>query len=372
APAGEGRRLRSGQAGGEARDPRRQRVRGARAPLGSTGRHGGGAGGLPASGGRVRRRDGDDDRRRPRRLPGRRGRDRPRPQADRAHPSRVPAPEPAGPRHPAGGAPAGPRTSLMPRRLMDRGGDGRGREGRRAVRWGRLAVENYRGRLVPRTLGLWLALCATASTLVVDAARPLGPAGWGGLACLLLVAAAGLVDDLVPIGPRGLAGHLRALVHGHMTTGVLKLLVGGGCAVIAIGLQPRRHVPIELAGMVLVAAATNVWNGLDVAPGRALKAFLPVELGALLAGPAVELLPFGVGLAAGAAIGLVLDVLERAMLGDAGSNPLGFAAGLSLYVVLPDPAVVAAAALAVALNVLAETVTLTRAIRAVPPLRWLD
>ncbi|HZP90399.1 MAG TPA: hypothetical protein VFC04_05315 [Actinomycetota bacterium] len=240
------------------------------------------------------------------------------------------------------------------------------------MRWGRLAVENHRGRLVPRTLGLWLALCATASTLVVDAVRPVGSAGWGGLAGVLLVAAAGLVDDLVPIGPRGLGGHLRALVRGHMTTGVLKLLVAVGCAVVAVGLQPRRNTPVELAGIVLVAAATNVWNGLDVAPGRALKAFLPVELGALLAGPAVELLPFGAGLAAGAAVALILDLRERAMLGDGGSNPLGFAAGLSLYVVLPAPAVMAVAGLAVALNVLAETVTLSRAIRAVPLLRWLD
>ena len=240
------------------------------------------------------------------------------------------------------------------------------------MRWGRLVVENHRGRLVPRTLGLWLALCASVSTLFVDATGHVGPAGWGGLGCLLLVAAAGLVDDLFPIGPRGLRGHLRALIDGHMTTGVLKLIVAIGGAVVAIALQPERQAPIELAGVVLVAAATNLWNGLDVAPGRALKAFLPVELAVLLARPAPELLPFGAGLAVGAAIGLILDLRERAMLGDGGSNPLGFAAGLSLYVVLPGPAVVAGAVLAVTLNLLAETVTLSRAIRAVPPLRWLD
>jgi hypothetical protein len=60
------------------------------------------------------------------------------------------------------------------------------------------------------------------------------------------------------------------------------------------------------------------------------------------------------------------------MLGDAGSNPLGFAAGLSLYLLLPSGWVPAAAALAVGLNLLAETLTLSRAIAAVPPLRLLD
>jgi len=69
---------------------------------------------------------------------------------------------------------------------------------------------------------------------------------------------------------------------------------------------------------------------------------------------------------------LPLDLRERGMLGDAGSNPLGFAAGLGLFAVLPDAYVVVAAVCAVALNVLAETVSLSRLIEGVAPLRWLD
>jgi hypothetical protein len=60
------------------------------------------------------------------------------------------------------------------------------------------------------------------------------------------------------------------------------------------------------------------------------------------------------------------------MLGDAGSNPLGFAAGLGLYLTLGEAWVAAAAGTAVALNVLAETVTLSRIVERAPPLRWLD
>jgi hypothetical protein len=60
------------------------------------------------------------------------------------------------------------------------------------------------------------------------------------------------------------------------------------------------------------------------------------------------------------------------MLGDGGSNLLGFTAGLGLYLVLPPPGVWVAAGVAVALNVLAETVTLSRLIDAVAPLRWFD
>ena len=60
------------------------------------------------------------------------------------------------------------------------------------------------------------------------------------------------------------------------------------------------------------------------------------------------------------------------MLGDGGSNLLGFTAGLGLYIVLPLPWVWVAAGVAVTLNVLAETVTLSRVIDTLAPLRWFD
>jgi hypothetical protein len=60
------------------------------------------------------------------------------------------------------------------------------------------------------------------------------------------------------------------------------------------------------------------------------------------------------------------------MLGDGGANLLGFTIGLGLYLVLGDAWVVVAAAIAVAINAVAETATLSRVIDAVPPLRWFD
>jgi len=63
---------------------------------------------------------------------------------------------------------------------------------------------------------------------------------------------------------------------------------------------------------------------------------------------------------------------ERAVLGDGGSNLLGFAAGLGMYLVLADAGVWLAAGSAVVLNVLADTVTLSRLIEGTPPLRWFD
>jgi UDP-N-acetylmuramyl pentapeptide phosphotransferase/UDP-N-acetylglucosamine-1-phosphate transferase len=238
----------------------------------------------------------------------------------------------------------------------------------------RLAVENHRGALVPRTLGLWLAASAVGSSVVVASTRIDGPvdrAGWGALAATLIVFAIGLIDDLAPIGPRGLQNHLRSLVGGHLTTGILKLVVVIGAAVVAVALRDGGTAPHRLAGVVLVAGCANVWNGLDVRPGRALKFAIPVMLAAGVGFHLSRLptLPL-VGLVA--ACSLVSDLRERAMLGDGGANLLGFTIGLELYLALPAGGVVVGAIVVVALNALAETVTFSRAIDAIPPLRWFD
>ena len=47
------------------------------------------------------------------------------------------------------------------------------------MRWGRLLVENHRGALVPRVLGIALAIDAVVWTVVVATFADVGAAGWG-------------------------------------------------------------------------------------------------------------------------------------------------------------------------------------------------
>jgi hypothetical protein len=239
------------------------------------------------------------------------------------------------------------------------------------VRWSRLAVENHRGVPVPRVLGIVLALDALVWTLVSASVIEVGAAGWGALGGSLLVFAAGLVDDLAQAGPRGLRAHLRALASGRVTTGIVKLVVIAGSAAVVVALQPDRAGYAAVCGVVLLAACANVWNGLDVVPGRSLKAFLLPAIAFLVWGEIANapLLP---GLLVGAVVVLPFDLREHAMLGDGGANLLGFCAGLALYDVLPDPWVAVAAGVAVALNALADTISLSRVIERGAPLRWLD
>ena len=122
----------------------------------------------------------------------------------------------------------------------------------------------------------------------------------------------------------------------------------------------------------MLVLSTNLFNLLDLRPGRAGKVF--VALGVVLTlgswdtyalqalglfiGPALVLLPY--------------DLRERAMLGDAGSNVLGAVAGLWLVLALgPTGEAIALGVLAV-LTIYGEFRSISAAVERNPLTRWLD
>ncbi len=237
----------------------------------------------------------------------------------------------------------------------------------------RLSVANHRGAPVPATLGIAVfagsvGAQAVTGIVAVFVGTELSRATWALMAAATLAFGAGLLDDLRPGGPRGLLGHARELARFRFTTGLVKALAGVVGGVLVVFTVPERSPIVMIAGVLLIAGAANLWNGLDVAPGRAGKLFV---IGAVplmfFSPPALLARMLGAGVAA-----LWPDLRERGMLGDAGSNLLGLVLGAALYTATDGVAVVVAATVAVGLNVVAETVTLSRAIAAVPPLRWLD
>lgn len=238
----------------------------------------------------------------------------------------------------------------------------------------RLVRPNHTGRPIPAVLGSALVGGVVIGALVGRAGvgLPVGPVEGAALVAAVVLAGVGLLDDLFGHrGARGFRGHIGGLLRGRPTTGLLKLVAGvtsGVGVAVLIGGGPLR-VP---AAAVLIATAANLWNALDVRPGRSLKWAVVVLVPVFAASREV-----GVGLvlasALGAGIGVLpFDLLERGMLGDHGSNPLGFLVGTGLAVALPTVGVLVAAVLALALQVVAETVTISRLIEAVPPLRWFD
>jgi hypothetical protein len=195
---------------------------------------------------------------------------------------------------------------------------------------------NYRGREVDLRSGPALA-AATAAGVLLGAP---GRVGAGAAIAVAAAGAAGTYDDLCgQDGVKGLRGHLGSLARGRPTTGVVKIaVIGGGALVGAVvagagrGRAGARGVAVGARGVAriaaeaaLVAGAANLVNLFDLRPGRALKA-CALPACALLAaggeGARIAAAAAGAGLAAAPG-----DLAERTMLGDAGAGALGAALG---------------------------------------------
>jgi UDP-GlcNAc:undecaprenyl-phosphate/decaprenyl-phosphate GlcNAc-1-phosphate transferase len=257
----------------------------------------------------------------------------------------------------------------------------------RALREGGHTRANYRGRELPFPLGV-LVLAAALLALIplmllqrLAAAHVLHAEILPVALYALGVLALGLVDDtLAPHGPgrsaagaaqRGWRGHCRALLRGELSTGVLKAGGSLGLALLATSYLELSKGRWLLASAVLVLA-TNVFNLLDLRPGRAIKAL--VLLGAGLTIGSGEVRPlWTLGLFAGPAlVAGAYDLREQAMLGDTGANLLGALAGLWLVLVLSGTGQLIALALLLAVTVYGELCSISDFVERTPGLRELD
>lgn len=235
---------------------------------------------------------------------------------------------------------------------------------------------NYRGIQLPLCLGVGLLLLVfwiaffDAAWIVDPSVRTTTGERLAVLDALALVFFAGWYDDYHAGPARGIRRHVGELARGRVTSGIVKLLAIVGAAVWVSMSLGDGLLRVSI-GIPVIAGAANLWNLLDVRPGRALKWFLLAALSLL--GWYVRyddfLLPAAIGSATAL---LVFDLREKAMLGDAGSNVLGFIIGLALFRLLPTWGLGFVLGVILILHALGETVTLSRIIEATPPLRWFD
>jgi UDP-GlcNAc:undecaprenyl-phosphate GlcNAc-1-phosphate transferase len=245
---------------------------------------------------------------------------------------------------------------------------------------------NYRDRQLPFPFGV-LTLAAALVALVplmllqqlasTDLLHPeIFPIGVYALGIIGL----GLVDDTLgrnvgdggarPV-QRGWRGHGAAALRGELSTGTLKAVGSLGLALLTMSYLGLSNTRWLLAAGVLVLA-TNVFNLLDLRPGRATKAF--VLLGAGLAIGSADLRPlWALGLfAAPALVAGAYDLREQAMLGDTGANLLGALAGLWLVLTLSGTGQLVALGLLGAITVYGELRSISNLIERTPGLRELD
>lgn len=245
-----------------------------------------------------------------------------------------------------------------------------------------LVRENWRGRRLAFPLGalaVSVSLIALAPLAVLDDRADLDLLEfdlrrWA--AYVLGVALLGLLDDMLGRGGagdthRGWRGHAGAVLAGRLSTGAIKAAGAFGLAAFAVSGLGREWAGY-LADLALLLLTTNLFNLLDLRPGRVEKALLLLLAGVCLGAGSVypvELLGIFIGpLLAGAA----LTLRERAMLGDTGANLAGAVAGVALIVSLGEDTRLIALVVVAALTVYGEFRSISAAIERIPPLRALD
>ena len=248
----------------------------------------------------------------------------------------------------------------------------------RALGESRLALANYRGVTLPFPAGTVIVAAAAL------AAGPLALIQELGIADDVLrpelrtvaiyafgVAGLGLVDDALGGAPRGWRGHGAAALRGSISTGALKAAGALGLALYALSGLGYSDGEYLLATGVLVLF-TNLFNLLDLRPGRSVKAFALIGAGLTLGAWDVGPL-WALGLFTGAVLVVGLyDLRERAMLGDTGSNLIGALAGLWVVLALGTTGQAIALAVALAITIYGEFRSISAFVERAPLLRQLD
>jgi UDP-GlcNAc:undecaprenyl-phosphate GlcNAc-1-phosphate transferase len=239
--------------------------------------------------------------------------------------------------------------------------------------------QNYHGKSVAFPAGIALiaaSLVALAPLALVDELDDgkvfKADAGMA-LTYVIGVSLLGLLDDLVgtEAPARGWRGHARATLAGAFSTGALKAI--GSLALALFVLRGRGLDTGEyLLAVALVVLTTNLFNLLDLRPGRSLKALILVGAGVSIGSR--DLYPlWTLGLFIGPALLLLpLDLRERAMLGDTGSNAVGAVAGLWFVLALSTLAQLIALGVIAIATVYGEFRSLYELIERTPLLRHLD
>jgi len=245
-----------------------------------------------------------------------------------------------------------------------------------------LARRNYADRLVAFPAGAVLvacSLCALAPLAVLDDRADLdllAPELRRWIVYVLGVAMLGVLDDALGRGaeadtPRGWRGHARLVLAGGFSTGAIKAV--GALALAAYAVSGRGREGLDyIADLALLLLATNLFNLLDLRPGRVEKVFAALLAGLCIAGTTAEPLEL-LGIFIGPVLIVALFTLrERAMLGDTGSNLVGALAGLWIVLALNPLGQLIALLVLIAITVYGEFRSISSLVEKNPPLRKLD
>jgi UDP-GlcNAc:undecaprenyl-phosphate/decaprenyl-phosphate GlcNAc-1-phosphate transferase len=197
----------------------------------------------------------------------------------------------------------------------------------------KLVRPNFQGKLIPAVAGLTFIFYGNFvygyEWLALGLHRASAAAYYLVLLCFGLL---GFCDDI--FGDRsvgGFRGHFKALLRGRLTTGAVKAIGGGFISLAAGFLVGYPNITRMLLAALLIALSANLFNLIDLRPGRCLFFFLVCSFFVIVV--LIVEHAMGAGFLFYLAVGFALilypmDAAGQIMLGDTGSNAFGGLLGL--------------------------------------------
>jgi UDP-GlcNAc:undecaprenyl-phosphate/decaprenyl-phosphate GlcNAc-1-phosphate transferase len=236
---------------------------------------------------------------------------------------------------------------------------------------------NYRDRELPFPVGTAVIAAVAIALIPLGALRQLSDAKvfypqMGSIAVYTIgVGFLGFLDDMLSGPAKGWRGHAAAALDGTFSTGALKAVGALGLAMFALsgeGLSNGRYI----LDVLLLVLTTNLFNLLDLRPGRSVKGLVLLGVGLTLGATSLRpLAAVGLFLAPVLVAG-VYDLREQALLGDTGSNVVGAIAGWWMLLAMGSAAELVALVIVAALTAYGEFRSMSTAIERTPVLRELD
>lgn len=231
--------------------------------------------------------------------------------------------------------------------------------------------ENYKKDLIPVCGGIIFIPTMILSVAILNVLGYKDNYVFLILLAVIIMSYIGLLDDL--LGDRsvtGLKGHLKMLLHGKLTTGGLKAIMGFLIAfIVSFNLNNNGIIDITI-NTLIIALFTNFINLLDLRPGRAGKVFFILSIIFLIYGkgnPFYLLILLSIVI-----IYIPSDLKSSVMMGDTGSNVLGVSLGIASITIFGFNIRIIILSLLILMHFVTEKYSLTKIIEKNRVLNYID
>jgi len=247
------------------------------------------------------------------------------------------------------------------------------------LREGGFTKSNFRGREVAFPGGIALIAVITVTLVPLGLLDQLADLDYLGnflppiLFYLFGVGALGLIDDYLDNEEdRGFRGHGLAALRGSLSSGLLKAVGALGLALYVLSGRYLDDSAKYLLAVAILVLSTNLFNMLDLRPGRSIKFFILLLVLLSLGTWSFTMISVSYLILAPVLLLFVYDLREKAMLGDTGSNMIGGLAGFSLITLLGTTGQIVALIFLIIITIYGEFRSLNKDIERLPLLRQLD